>query len=90
VFNISNMHLDLQPVVRALGAKHGMTTFLAPPRPVDPHQGKLPSLWMVLSRNPDFLKRPNIELLLRQPFNAANSKRLLWTDDYSSILPILR
>ncbi len=89
VFNISNMHLDLEPVVRALAEKQGMTAALAPPPLVDPREGKLPSVWMVLSRKREFFERPN---LLTRLSLSGNSPRapLLWTDDYSSILPILR
>jgi hypothetical protein len=66
-----------------------MTAALAPPRLVDPREGKLPSVWMVLSRRREFFERPN---LLTRLSLSGNSPRapLLWTDDYSSILPILR
>jgi hypothetical protein len=89
VFNISNMHLDLEPVVRALAEKHGLMAMLAPPRLVDPREGKLPSVWMVLSSQPAFFSRPAMAAL-KSAANPSTRRPLLWTDDYSSILPILR
>jgi hypothetical protein len=88
VFNISNMHLDLEPVVRALADKYGLRAVLAPPRLVDPREGKLPSVWMVLSAKREFFERPGMAQL--KTATGASRPPLLWTDDYSSILPILR
>jgi SAM-dependent methyltransferase len=89
VFNISNNHVDLQPVIRALADKHGLTAVLAPPRRVDPREGKLASAWMVLSANREFLNHAEITALMRSSFFVSSRQPLLWTDDYSSILPIL-
>jgi len=88
VFNISNMHLDLEPVVVALADKYELIAMLAPPRLVDPREGKLPSIWMVLSAKREFFERPG---MLQLKSSAASARQpLLWTDDYSSIFPILR
>lgn len=89
VFNISNMHLDLEPVVRALAEKYGLTAILALPGLVSPSEGKLPSVWMVLSNNREFLNRPAIMQMINSSVATPKRQPLLWTDDYSSILPIL-
>jgi hypothetical protein len=89
MFNISNNHVDLQPVLRALADKHGLTAVLAPPRRVDPREGKLASMWMMLTANPEFLKQPEVADLMRSSEFISSRRPLLWTDDYSSILPIL-
>jgi hypothetical protein len=86
-FHISNSHLDLEPVVRALADKSGLTTVLVPPKLLDPRQGKLASIWMLLSANKHFFDRPAVAELLRAA--GAEKNPLLWTDDRSSILPIL-
>ena len=88
-FNISNNHVDLQPVIRALAEKHGLTAVLAPPRFVDPREGKLASMWMLLSANRDFLNQPEVAALMRSSDFVSSRRPILWTDDYSSILPIL-
>ena len=89
MFNISNNHVDLQPVLRALADKHGLTTVLLPPRRVDPREGKLASMWMVLTANREFLNHPEVAELMRSSAFVSSRRPLLWTDDYSSILPIL-
>jgi hypothetical protein len=85
--HISNTHLELEPVVRALADKHGLIAGLVPPKFVDPREGKLASAWMLLSRNGDFFNRPGMAEVLTS--STSNRKPLLWTDDYTSILPIL-
>jgi hypothetical protein len=88
-FHISNSHLDLQPVIRALADQHGLTAVLVPPVRVDPREGKLVSVWMLLAANPEFLRQPEIAALMRSSDFVSSRPPLLWTDDYSSILPIL-
>ena len=88
-FNISNNHVDLQPVIRALAEKHGLTAVLAPPRFVDPREGKLASMWMLLTANREFLNQPEVAALMRSSDFVSSRRPILWTDDYSSILPIL-
>jgi hypothetical protein len=88
-FHISNSHLDLEPVVRALAGKCGLQAVLVPPSLVDPKDGKLPSVWMLLSANADFFRRPAIQQLLAFSSTPPRRQPILWTDDYSSILPIL-
>jgi len=89
VFNISNSHVDLQPVIRALADQHGLTAVLVPPAMVDPREGKLASMWMLLTANPEFLRHPEVAALMRSTAFVSSRPPLLWTDDYSSILPIL-
>jgi hypothetical protein len=85
--HISNSHLELEPVVRALADKHGLIAGLVPPKLVDPKEGKLASAWMFLSTNRDFFKRPRMAGVLTS--STSNREPLLWTDNYTSILPIL-
>jgi hypothetical protein len=86
-FHISNSHLDLEPVVRALADKLGWRALLVLSAPVTPEAGKLDSVWMLLSRNPAFFDQPEVRA---QPNLSSRKPPLLWTDDHSSILPILQ
>ena len=86
-FHISNSHLDLEPVVRALAARDGWQAVLVPVKAMDPKEGHLASIWMLLSTNSRFLERPAIARL--PSALPAGREPLLWTDDHSSILPIL-
>jgi len=90
VFNISNMHLDLRPVLQAAAEKHGWTAVAAPPRFVKASEGKLPSAWMILTKNKEFLQKPAIKEMIESEYNTVKPSPRLWTDDHSSILPILR
>lgn len=89
-FHISNSHLDLDPIVRALAAKHDLTTVLVPARRTDVRTGKLPSIWILLSANEEFLRRPEVLNLMNLSSRSERRPSLLWTDDHASILPILR
>jgi hypothetical protein len=89
-FHISNSHLDLDPIVRALAAQHDLTTILVPANRTDVRTGKLPSLWMLLSANENFLRRPEVLKLINLNSRTERRTSLLWTDDHSSVLPILR
>jgi len=88
--HISNNHLDLQPVVRALAEHHDLKWLLVPPVPLDPATGKLSSIWMLLSASDAFLSRPVVAGFLSRSLQLDDGNRLLWTDDHSSILPILK
>lgn len=85
-FHISNGHLNLEPVVRALAEQHGFRSLLVPPQTTDPRSGKLASMWMLLSESDAFFRRPEIASMPK--YNTGRAP-ILWTDDYSSILPIL-
>jgi hypothetical protein len=89
IFNISNNHLDLEPVVRALAESFGLTAVMAPPVFVDVREGKLSSAWMILSANSHFFEEPAMAELLSAYRLRSKRPPILWTDDYSSILPIL-
>lgn len=85
-FHISNSHLNLEPVVRALAEQHGFRTLLLPPQYTDPQSGKLASMWMLLSANEAFFRRPEVAAM---PNYSTQSPPILWTDDHASVLSIL-
>jgi hypothetical protein len=87
--HISNRFLDLEPVVAAIAAEdgwHAAQLYFQP----GPLQGTASaSQWIALSRNPraiaalDALDADWAPLTTRRGFSA-------WTDDYSTILPLLK
>jgi hypothetical protein len=89
-FHISNTHLDLEPVVRALANQHGLRSILVPPVELDPRTGKLSAIWMLVTASDAFCARQPIRACADESDAADNGRRLLWTDDHFSILPILR
>ena len=86
-FHISNQFLNLAPEVAALAHAAGMGARLIG-TPPDETRGEFQAIWVLVSANPAFLNDPEI-------FNAAQPippRRgvYAWTDDRSSLLPILR
>ncbi len=85
-FHISNNYLDLRPVVYGLADEFQMdAAFIESPG--EPGRGSL-SLWMLVTRNRDFLNQPAIANHITPRANLARVR--LWTDDYSNPFQLLR
>ncbi len=84
-FHISNRFLDLKPVLLAIATRNGLQfAFLHEPDDA----GGTTSDWVVLTRERPFLARPAIAEIT-EPV-APDPGFRSWTDDYSSLLPVLR
>lgn len=85
--HISNRHLDLLPVVWALGEYFGLErVFISAP---GDYEQTFPSLWVLLSPDSDILSLPAI----RRYATPVEERRLglrLWTDDYSNLFQLLK
>jgi SAM-dependent methyltransferase len=87
--HISNRFLDLEPVVDAAaraGGWHAAKLYYTPPRPIAVASA---SQWIALSRDPATLRA----LTAGDPGWAPLAPRagfVAWTDDYSTILPLLK
>jgi spermidine synthase len=85
-FHISNSHVDLEPEIVLLAKSAGMDV-----RRVSSFEnhdrGEFTATWMLLTSNPTFFTQPEVSIRIRKPADASKSK--VWTDDYSSLLPIL-
>lgn len=75
-FHISNQYADLTPVVRALAAADGVSCTRMQ-GPADPAVAALASTWMLVDTG-------------RAWAGPRPERRFLWTDDASSILPVLK
>jgi hypothetical protein len=51
-------------------------------------RGEFSSYWMLLSDNPAFFAQPQVAAAGKPPLFKPGLR--LWTDDYSSLLPLLR
>jgi len=86
--HISNTYLDLTPVVRALTTNSGLTPlFVKGER--DKDVGVLESMWVIITANPEFLADPEVVAAVA-PWPADSKDPFLWTDSYSSLLPLLK
>ena len=86
-FHISNQHVDLEPVVAQLAKAAGMKAMRFS-SPANEERGEFSATWVLLSNSPTFFQQPEV-------FNHAKASEFdprvrVWTDDYSSLLPVLR
>jgi len=83
--HVSSRHLDLAPVVIRLAEDMGKN-FQVVNSGKDPTVGVYVSNWVVVTNNERFLNHSEV----RASKAEAPQPGLLWTDDYSSIIPLLR
>jgi hypothetical protein len=85
-FHISNSHVDLEPEIALLAKNAGMDV-----RRVSSYEnhdrGEFTATWMLLTNNSGFFTQPEVAAHVRQPAVGPNAR--LWTDDYSSLLPLI-
>ncbi|MBW2700958.1 MAG: fused MFS/spermidine synthase [Deltaproteobacteria bacterium] len=87
MMHVTNLHLDLEPVVDRLASELNLSVA------VIRHPGdgwlSLMSRWMLLTRNKDILATEAIAARSELPHKLPRHAPL-WTDDHSSLLPILQ
>jgi hypothetical protein len=86
-FHVSNQYLDLAPEITLLATSAGMKAELVESSP-DAAHGAFRSTWVLLTTSPTFFTQPEIATATQPMPTLANLK--LWTDDYSSLLPIVQ
>lgn len=86
-FHVSNQYLDLVPVVAEIAAAAGMQSRVVE-SPSDASRGEFRATWVLVTNNAAFLAQPIIAAMAR-PIPPRPDLRV-WTDDYSSLLPILQ
>jgi hypothetical protein len=84
--HITNIYINLRPVVKELAGRFNKTVYYVSTEDKET-SGERGSDWMLLTSNPEImnseLRRRFSKLPERDPEN------ILWTDDYSSIFPLL-
>jgi hypothetical protein len=85
-FHISNQHVDLEPPIALLAQSAGMRAVRVSTGPKD-EIGEFGATWMLVSDNAAFFDRPEIASHARPAIYKIGLK--VWTDDYSSLLPVL-
>ena len=88
--HISNMHLSLSPVLARLAHEQGLTVLWQrePATAGSLEDGKFPSEWIVMARDPRDLGQLTSDARWVAP--VVPSATPLWTDDFSNILSVLR
>ncbi|MBM3141193.1 MAG: hypothetical protein FJZ92_13570 [Chloroflexi bacterium] len=88
VFNVSNLYLDLVPVVRGLADSAGWGAYRFQGRP-DSAKGLFFSDWVVVTRNEAWLADAEVKRWLIE-WRADEPAVIRWTDDYSNLLRVLK
>lgn len=86
-FHISSQYLDLEPVLAREAQQAGMHAITIHSEGDDSH-GIFVADWVLLTNNEQFLANPEIARVAHP--SLVRSSVDLWTDDYSSLLPILK
>ena len=86
VINISNRVVDLRPVLRGAADQLGWTAVWGSGGDAGGTDGATPSHWVVMAANP-----ANVASLATRPgWEPLPARSVTWTDDYSSLLSVLR
>lgn len=85
-FHISNQHVELEPAVALLAHSAGMQARRVS-TPSNDARGEFSASWMLLTDNASFFAQPEVASQARPAVQ--NPKLRIWTDDYSSLLPLL-
>ena len=86
-FHISNQHVDLEPAIALLAQSAGMTAMRFSSA-ANEDRDEYTAYWVLLSDNGAFFQQPQIAAAGRKPVFRPGLR--LWTDDYSSLLPLIR
>ncbi|MDQ4130448.1 MAG: hypothetical protein M3133_05585, partial [Actinomycetota bacterium] len=85
VFHISNRHMDLEPVLAGIAQRQGLTAAIRTAT-LDPILGSV--TWVTLAATAETLApltaNPNW-----QPLTVPPGHELVWTDDFSQIVPVI-
>jgi len=87
--HISNRHLDLSPLIRGLSRDAALRGVLIDNEPPPARSMYEPSQWVLLTRNAAFLADSAIMARVDTAYQQ-DTRAVLWTDDYSNLLSVLR
>jgi len=85
-FHISNQHVDLEPPIALLAKAAGMRAARVSSFAND-KRGEFTATWILISDNGAFFAQPEVANRARQPVEKPGLG--LWTDDFSSLVPVL-
>ncbi len=86
LINLSNRHLNLLPVINAMGRSLNLMTFHRM-HMGDAKKGQLASEWALLTSNEHLVTKLTRDTGWEF---VADNNQMLWTDDYSNILPMVK
>jgi hypothetical protein len=85
--HISNSHLDLTPLVRGLAQAFNQQAVYI--NTLEKQAGENNAQWVLITNSKNFLANASVrKFVSRWPLNA--EKTMVWTDDYSNLLSVLK
>ncbi len=87
-FNVTNVYLDLKPLVRGTANQLGYESLWIDWSP-DQQAGFEPNSWILVTRNREFLNNADVRRRVT-PWEKYTKADIVWTDDYGSLLQVLR
>ena len=85
VFHISNRYLNLEPLLSGLSRRAGLTSFIRRDKDNEGVPGKYRSIWVVVGRNESALGSIPADSRWQK-----TQGDIVWTDDFSNILSLLK
>ena len=96
VFNVTNVYLDLKALVRGTAKRLGYESLWVDWSPgkqvgfeADTVAGFEPNSWILVTRNREFLQNADVRRRVT-PWEKYAKADIVWTDDYGSLLQVLR
>jgi hypothetical protein len=86
-FHISNRHVDLAPPIRVMAERAGMQARVVSSY-ADDARGEFTATWMLVSDDSGFFAQSEVNSHASQAPQSSFARP--WTDDFSSLLPVLR
>jgi hypothetical protein len=86
-FHISNSYVDLAPEIARVAESEGLQARVVESFAV-PAEGAYRATWVLVTGNPEFFNIPAVHAAAA-PISHRPDLRV-WTDDYSSLLPVMR
>jgi hypothetical protein len=86
-FHISNRHVDLESPISLLAKAAGMKAACITSA-ANEKRDEFTATWILLSDNDDFFAQPEVARRVRPPVEKPGMQP--WTDDFSSLLPVLQ
>jgi hypothetical protein len=86
-FHVSNSYVDLAPEIARVADAEGMQARVVESF-ASPAEGAYRATWVLVSANPGFFSIPPLQRAA-EPIPRRQDLRV-WTDDYSSLLPVMR
>ncbi len=85
-FHISNQHVDLEPEIALLAQNAGLSVRRVSTY-ANEERGEFSASWMLATADESFFSIPAVQAASRPP--VYDPRVHLWTDDYSSLLPLI-